>query len=110
MIFQWTRLCNTYLQEAKWYHEGYKPNLTEYLHHAVVSISAHLMLLDSYLFTTPSISEEAIDYINNLPNLLHCGATVIRLSNDLATSSVISMLLHCLIYMYIHSSQSFDSC
>ncbi|GMN40957.1 hypothetical protein TIFTF001_010183 [Ficus carica] len=36
----WADLCGSYLVEAKWYHNGYKPTMQEYIENAWVSIAA----------------------------------------------------------------------
>ncbi|EEF46636.1 (R)-limonene synthase, putative [Ricinus communis] len=83
----WANLCKAYLVEAKWYHKGYKPTLEKYLDNAVVSIAAPLMLFSSYFLTADKITVEALDYINKLPSLMRCSSLVLRLTNDLGTSS-----------------------
>ncbi|XP_050206754.1 beta-bisabolene synthase-like [Mercurialis annua] len=83
----WADLCKAYLKEAKWYHKGYKPTLEEYLNNAVVSIAAPLMLFCSYFLTTDKITIDALHYIDNLPTIMRCSSMVLRLTNDLGTSS-----------------------
>ncbi|KAL2460391.1 cineole-1 [Abeliophyllum distichum] len=67
----WADLCKAYLQEAKWYFNGYKPTMEEYMNNAWISISTH----------------EVIQYLQNYPDLIYWSATILRLSDDLATSS-----------------------
>ncbi|KAK6919442.1 Terpene synthase, metal-binding domain [Dillenia turbinata] len=83
----WANLCKAYCKEARWFHSGYKPTLKEYIDNAVVSISAPLGLFTAYFSTTENISKEALDYICNLPSIMHCSAMILRLTNDLGTSS-----------------------
>ncbi|KAK2984377.1 hypothetical protein RJ640_026684 [Escallonia rubra] len=83
----WADLCKAYLKEAGWFHGGYKPTLDEYLDNAVVSISAPLMLFCSYFLTTNTITEEALNYINKLPSIMRSSSLLLRLTDDLGTSS-----------------------
>lgn len=48
------------------------------------------MLLGSYLLTTDDLTGEALDYFSKVPSLMHCSAMILRLNNDLGTSSVSS--------------------
>ncbi|KAK3010327.1 hypothetical protein RJ639_011735 [Escallonia herrerae] len=83
----WADLCKAYFKEAGWFHGGYKPTLDEYLDNAVVSIAAPLMLFCSYFLTTNNITEEALNYIDKLPSIMRCSCLLIRLTNDLGTST-----------------------
>ncbi|KAA8524544.1 hypothetical protein F0562_010967 [Nyssa sinensis] len=83
----WADLCKAYLKEARWYHGGHKPTLEEYLENAVVSISAPLVLLGCYFLTAEEITEETLHYIDKHPSIIRCCSTLIRLANDLGTSS-----------------------
>ncbi|KAK6919414.1 Terpene synthase, metal-binding domain [Dillenia turbinata] len=83
----WANLCKAYCKEARWFHSGYKPTLKEYIDNAVVSISAPLGLFTAYFSTTENISKEALDYIYDLPSIMRCSAMLLRLTNDLGTSS-----------------------
>ncbi|KAA8524546.1 hypothetical protein F0562_010969 [Nyssa sinensis] len=83
----WADLCKAYFKEARWYHGGHKPTLEEYLDNAVVSIAAPLMLFCSYSLTTEKITEETLHYIDKLPSIMRCSSILLRLTNDLGTSS-----------------------
>nr|AIO10970.1 limonene synthase [Eleutherococcus trifoliatus] len=84
---QWAKLCKAYFTEAKWFHQGYKPTLDEYLDNAVVSIAAPIMLFCSYFLTTDKITVDALNYIDKLPSIMWCPSMLLRLTNDLGTSS-----------------------
>ncbi|KAA8524537.1 hypothetical protein F0562_010960 [Nyssa sinensis] len=83
----WADLCKAYLKEARWYHGGHKPTLEEYLENAVVSASAPLLQLGCYFLTAEEITEEALHYIDKHPSIMRCSSTLLRLANDLGTSS-----------------------
>ncbi|THG13779.1 hypothetical protein TEA_028242 [Camellia sinensis var. sinensis] len=86
-VAEWADVLKACLKEAKWYHSGYKPTLGEYLDNAVVSIGAPLALFTSYFLTTENINEEALHYIDKLPSIMRCSSMLVRLTNDLGTSS-----------------------
>lgn len=83
----WAYLCKAYFTEPKWFHGGYKPSWDEYLENAVVSISAPIMLFCSYFPNSEKITLEAINYIEKHPSIIRCASIIVRLTNDLGTSS-----------------------
>ncbi|KAE8077313.1 hypothetical protein FH972_015885 [Carpinus fangiana] len=82
----WADLLRSYLLEAKWYHTGYTPSLQEYIGNACISISAQVMLVHVYFSITNSITKEALDSLEEFPNIIRWSAVVLRLANDLGTS------------------------
>ncbi|KAG6654989.1 myrcene synthase, chloroplastic-like [Carya illinoinensis] len=82
----WADLCRSYLLEAKWYYSGYTPSLQEYLENAWISISAPLILLHSYFFVNNPITKEALDLLEDYPNINRLQAIIVRLADDLGTS------------------------
>ncbi|KAL1815788.1 hypothetical protein ACET3Z_018362 [Daucus carota] len=84
---QWANLCKAYLREATWYHSGYKPTMEEYMENASVSIGGLLMLFCAYFLTANRITVEALDFIDRVPSIMWCPSVLIRLTNDLGTSS-----------------------
>ncbi|XP_031390730.1 alpha-terpineol synthase, chloroplastic-like [Punica granatum] len=83
----WADQTKALLKEAKWYHARHKPRLQEYLKTSVTSIGGLLMMLCCYLLTTNKITKEALDFISEYPSIMFCSTAVVRLNNDLATSS-----------------------
>ncbi|XP_022897579.1 terpene synthase 10-like [Olea europaea var. sylvestris] len=82
----WKDLCKAYLQEARWYFNGYKPTMEEYMNTAWISISTHVILSHAFFAVTSPIEKEAVQYLLDYPNLIRWSATILRLSDDLATS------------------------
>ncbi|XP_043720846.1 terpene synthase 10-like [Telopea speciosissima] len=85
----WIDLCKTYLVEAKWYYNGHKTTLGEYLNNAVISISGYVVL--NHIFFSlphPTIPEEALDCLSQDDDLslLHSTSMIVRLADDLGTS------------------------
>ncbi|KAI3496880.1 hypothetical protein L1887_39258 [Cichorium endivia] len=83
----WRDLCNSYLVEAKWYNNGYTPTLNEFINNACVSIGAGVVIMHAYLLTLPSITEEKLSHICRAENMIRQASIIVRLTNDLATSS-----------------------
>ncbi|KAL8154782.1 terpene synthase 10-like [Apium graveolens] len=83
----WKDIFESYLLEARWYHSGYKPSLSEYLNNAWISISTPVVLTHAYFLTANSISEEALQCLMSYPNIVRLPATILRLADDLGTSS-----------------------
>ncbi|XP_048127386.1 (+)-alpha-terpineol synthase-like [Rhodamnia argentea] len=83
----WADECEAYIKEARWYNKGIKPTMKEYINNAVDSIGGLIMLLGSYFLTTDELMEEGLDYVSNIPSVMHCSAKILRLNNDLSTSS-----------------------
>ncbi|KAH0732026.1 hypothetical protein KY289_003214 [Solanum tuberosum] len=83
----WGDLCKSYLREARWYHSGYKPNLEEYMENGWISIAAPMVLVHALLLVTNPITKEALDSLTNYSDIIRWSATIIRLTDDLGTSS-----------------------
>ncbi|CAA2958248.1 myrcene synthase, chloroplastic-like [Olea europaea subsp. europaea] len=83
----WIDLCKAYLQEAKWCFSGYTPTMEEYMENALISISAHVILSNSFFSVTNPIEKEAIQCLEKDPDIVRWSATILRLADDLATSS-----------------------
>ncbi|XVF58710.1 hypothetical protein PTKIN_Ptkin07bG0087900 [Pterospermum kingtungense] len=82
----WTNLCKSYLLEAKWYYNGYKPTLPEYMDNAWISISGSVMLGHAYL-VTDEISKEGLQSFEEYgPNIIRWSSMIVRLADDLGTS------------------------
>ncbi|KAG5555548.1 hypothetical protein RHGRI_006255 [Rhododendron griersonianum] len=83
----WADLCKTYLNEAKWYYSGYTPTLEEYMSNAWISIGAPTMLTHGYFLCTNPINTDGLDWLVKYPNIMRWSATILRLADDLGTSS-----------------------
>ncbi|KAF8030020.1 hypothetical protein BT93_E2441 [Corymbia citriodora subsp. variegata] len=83
----WADECKAHLKEVHWYNRGIKPTLKEYMDNAKDSSGGLILLLDSYFLTTDKLMEEGLDYVSKIPSILHYSANILRLNNDLSTSS-----------------------
>jgi (-)-alpha-terpineol synthase len=88
IIWQWKELCKAYLVEARWYHNGYPPTVEEYLNNAWVTISGSLLLSYAYCINDYVNAEDLEQFSSNYPDIVRYSSTILRLYNDLATSSV----------------------
>ena len=100
-LFQWADLCTAYLLEAKWYHTRYTPTLQEYLSNASFSISGPVILLHAYLFVTNTITEEALECFERNSNIIRWSSLIVRLIDDLGTSSVCNICPLFLLFIII---------
>ncbi|KAL1537418.1 exo-alpha-bergamotene synthase-like [Salvia divinorum] len=82
----WAELCGAYYLEARWFHSGYVPTTNEYLNTALISISGPLLMFYGY-FTTNTINKKELESLEQYPGIIRWPATVLRLADDLGTSS-----------------------
>ncbi|KAI3822002.1 hypothetical protein L1987_09583 [Smallanthus sonchifolius] len=83
----WAGLCKAYLAEARWYHNGHTPTLQEYLDIAYVSISNPVILKNASFLTSVGLSDEIMQSMTRLENIVHYSSLIFRLADDLGTST-----------------------
>ncbi|MCL7034546.1 hypothetical protein MKW94_015581 [Papaver nudicaule] len=85
----WSDLCKAYLVEAEWFSNGYTPTLEEYLENGWISVGVPMIQIHVYfLLDDYPISKEALDcFKNGYPDILRWTSLIIRLVDDLATST-----------------------
>ncbi|KAI3687969.1 hypothetical protein L1987_81674 [Smallanthus sonchifolius] len=83
----WTDLFKAYLVEARWNYSGYTPTLKEYLDNAYVSVSGPVVLMHAKFSTSVGATQEILQHMEELENIDHYSSLILRLSNDLATST-----------------------
>ncbi|PHT98653.1 (-)-camphene/tricyclene synthase, chloroplastic [Capsicum chinense] len=85
----WADLCKAYMQEARWYYNGYTPSVEEYMENAWISVGSLVMVVNAFFLVTNPITKEALEYVflSKYPDIIRWSATIIRLADDLATSS-----------------------
>lgn len=62
--------------------------MQEYIENAWVSIAAPVILVHAYFFVTNAITEEALENLEKYPSIIRQSSMILRLANDLGTSSV----------------------
>nr|WHL34552.1 terpene synthase 8 [Aquilegia oxysepala] len=83
----WVDLCKSYFDEAKWFHTKYEPTLDEYLKKSWVSFGGPIVLGHTYFSLRPRITKESLDYLENDPDLIHWPSMILRLTDDMGTST-----------------------
>ncbi|KAL5731026.1 hypothetical protein ACHQM5_003791 [Ranunculus cassubicifolius] len=83
----WTDFCNAMLLEAEWSKTGYMPSLMEYLDNARISSSIYVCLAVAFFATDQAVTTDILESLNNKPDIMYYSSMIVRLCNDLATSS-----------------------
>ncbi|KAG5113977.1 hypothetical protein JHK82_037246 [Glycine max] len=79
----WVRLLNAFLEEAHWLNSGHLPRSGEYLNNGIVSTGVHVVLVHSFFLMDYSINNEIVAIVDNVPQIIHSVAKILRLSDDL---------------------------
>lgn len=85
---QWTDLCNAWLAEARWYHNGQSPKFEEYLENAWVSIASTIVLSNAYCINDDVTAEDLEQFLCGYPDIVRFSSMIFRLYDDLGTSRV----------------------
>ncbi|KAG7944362.1 hypothetical protein I3843_15G097000 [Carya illinoinensis] len=83
----WADICKSYMLEAKWFYNGYKPSLQEYLENGWMTITIANLLVHCYFFITNPITKEALDSLEEYPDIIRLSSLIVRLADDLGTST-----------------------
>ncbi|KAG2238133.1 hypothetical protein Bca52824_092598 [Brassica carinata] len=84
----WTDLFKTFLIEAKWYKTGHKPSFEEYMQNSLISSSVPTILLHLFSVLSDHGTHQTLtDVSKNHHSVVRSSATILRLANDLATST-----------------------
>ncbi|XP_059660943.1 (3S,6E)-nerolidol synthase 1-like [Cornus florida] len=82
----WATLCNAFLVEAKWFASGHSPKAEEYLKNGVVSSGVHVVLVHVFFLLGHGLTNESANLVNDIPELMHSVATILRLWDDLGSA------------------------
>lgn len=101
---QWVRLLNAFLEEAHWLNSGHLPRSAEYLNNGIVSTGVHVVLVHSFFLMDYSINNEIVAIVDNVPQIIHSVAKILRLSDDLEGAKVKTkcMEVYILLFYSIH--------
>ncbi|KAK4254032.1 hypothetical protein QN277_009464 [Acacia crassicarpa] len=83
LIKSWIRLCNAFLEEAKWLSSGKLPNGEEYLKNGIVSTGVHVCLVHAFFMLGDSMTNENVALMDGFPTLISSTSTILRLCDDL---------------------------
>ncbi|XP_010545504.1 PREDICTED: (E)-beta-ocimene synthase, chloroplastic-like isoform X2 [Tarenaya hassleriana] len=83
----WTGFCKCFLREAKWYKNGDKPSLDEYMQNTMVLAPIVLQQLYCACYSDKNSDTDLDTTSDSYRSVIESSMTVLRLANDLATSS-----------------------
>nr|ACM92062.1 linalool synthase [Osmanthus fragrans var. thunbergii] len=83
----WEDLIDSYLKEAQWINNGYTPSLEEYLNNACISFGATPVIMHVFFTLSVSIDKPVIECLYRTHNILRYVGMLVRLTDDLSTSS-----------------------
>nr|QNV48476.1 linalool synthase [Ficus carica] len=82
----WATLCDAFLVEAKWFASGQVPKAEEYLRNGVVSSGVHVVLVHIFFLLGQSITQETVEFLDNMPGIITSTAAILRLWDDLGSA------------------------
>ncbi|OMO98840.1 hypothetical protein COLO4_13672 [Corchorus olitorius] len=87
-IFDWARLCNAFLLEAKWIETGNYPKAEEYLENAIVTSGVHVAMVHVFFQMNQGIITKAEVELwdDKIPDIVLSTATILRLFDDLGSA------------------------
>nr|WGJ64112.1 beta-caryophyllene synthase [Oenanthe javanica] len=77
------RLAKAYLDEAKWFKEGYYPTTEEYMNVALVSAGYGTMATNSFVGMGDEATREAFQWVSNDPLIVRASSLIARLCDDM---------------------------
>lgn len=80
--------AKAYLQEAKWYNEGYVPTMEEYMKIALVTANYKKMAINSFIGMGELVTKEAMDWVSNNPLIVRASTVICRLTDDMVGNEV----------------------
>eukprot|EP00268_Persea_americana_P003064 TRINITY_DN1091_c0_g1_i1.p1 TRINITY_DN1091_c0_g1~~TRINITY_DN1091_c0_g1_i1.p1 ORF type:complete len:582 (+),score=87.69 TRINITY_DN1091_c0_g1_i1:342-2087(+) len=83
---EWERLCMSYLAEAKWFGNGSKPALDEYLRNGWISVGGPVAMVHAYFLQGRPIRKDSINFLDHGSELIYWSSVATRLNDDLGTS------------------------
>ncbi|XP_028792290.1 (3S,6E)-nerolidol synthase 1 [Neltuma alba] len=84
LIKSWIRLCNAFLEEAKWLSSSGKlPNSEEYLENGIVSTGVDVCLVHAFFLLGQGFTNETLALMDGFPALISSTSTILRLCDDL---------------------------
>jgi (3S)-linalool synthase len=79
-------MFDAYLEEAKWFNSGYVPRFKTYLDNGAISVGSCMALMHA-TFLIGDV-KEPISMMKSYPRLFTCSGEILRLWDDLGTSTV----------------------
>lgn len=83
------KIVQAYFEEAKCYHKNYVPTVEEYLQlFGRVTSAVWILTVTSFLGMGETATQEAFEWVSKFPKIIHGGALIIRLLNDVVGHEV----------------------
>ncbi|KAM0934676.1 putative S-linalool synthase [Dioscorea sansibarensis] len=82
----WGKLCNAFLQEAKWFASKQVPNKDEYLRNAVTTSGVFIVIVHLFFLMGQGLTLENIQHIENDPSFVSQSGAILRLWDDLGSA------------------------
>ncbi|XP_058762450.1 probable terpene synthase 11 [Vicia villosa] len=83
----WMDMFDAYLEEAKWFNSGYVPSFRTYLDNGAISVGSCMAMVHATFLIGDGLSKETISMMNPYPRLFTCSGEILRLWDDLGTST-----------------------
>ncbi|CAH2040870.1 unnamed protein product [Thlaspi arvense] len=78
-------LAQAYFIEAKWYHEGYVPNMEEYMGVALVSCGYRILAITSFIGIGDLVTKQSFDWISSNPLIVEASSVICRLMDNMVS-------------------------
>ncbi|XP_058773844.1 probable terpene synthase 11 [Vicia villosa] len=83
----WIDIFEAFLEEAKWFNNGYVPSYKTYLDNGVITAGSCMALVHATFLIGDDLSKETISMMKPYPRLFTCSGEILRLWDDLGTST-----------------------
>lgn len=103
---QFTRLAKAYLDEAKWFKQGYYPTIEEYMNVALLSSGYGMMATNSFVGMGDEATREAFQWVSNDPLIVQASSLIARLCDDMTGHEVrpgFSLFMSYVVNIYLKS-------
>ncbi|KAL6975737.1 geranyl diphosphate diphosphatase [Sarracenia purpurea var. burkii] len=84
---KWIDMIEAFLVEAKWFNNGYVPNLEEYLQNGVTTAGSYMALVHIFFLIGHGVTQQTVRMMDPYPNLFSCSGRILRLWDDLGTAT-----------------------
>lgn len=81
-------MFDAYLEEAKWFNSGHVPSFRTYLDNGAISVGSCMAMVHATFLIGDGLSKEIISMMKPYPRLFTCSGEILRLWDDLGTSTV----------------------
>jgi (-)-germacrene D synthase len=77
-----------YSQEAKWFHQKYKPTLDEYMCLSLVTSAYFMLAVTSFLGMGDIVTKDSFEWLFSNPKIVKASELVGRLMDDIVSHKV----------------------